>query len=217
MMLRHKILLFSAGCLILLLFILFSYLVHKDVMTTLDFNTTVRLQDHLPRRVDVIFSFFSFLGNFEIMSFFLLLFLLSLRKWSGIFVMGLYGVFHLVEIFGKYFVNHPPPPYFMLRTLHSISMPQFYVSTEFSYPSGHSGRTMFMAVLLFTLLWKKNLPPFLKIILSTALIGYIVIMMVSRIYLGEHWLSDVIGGGLLGIAFGLLSSSLIVGSKKFKN
>jgi membrane-associated phospholipid phosphatase len=30
-------------------------------------------------------------------------------------------------------------------------------------------------------------------------------MLTSRIYLGEHWTSDVIGGGLLGASFAFLS------------
>jgi membrane-associated phospholipid phosphatase len=34
---------------------------------------------------------------------------------------------------------------------------------------------------------------------------YDIAMLVSRIYLGEHWLSDIIGGSILGISMGLFA------------
>ena len=59
-----------------------------------------------------------------------------------------------------------------------------------SFPSGHVGNAATMAVILgiiFPRLW-----------VWIAGVAYVVIMMVSRTYLGAHWLSDTIGGALLG-------------------
>ncbi len=208
---KERIIIFLTSTLAFFSFLLFSYLVHKDKLTQFDFNTTVRLQDFLSRRVDDLFSLFSLFGNFEVMVIVLVLFLIFQRKLLGIISFGLFGIFHLIEIFGKYFVNHPPPPQFMLRTVHPVDMPQFYVSADFSYPSGHSGRTMFLLSLILVVVWNSpRLSILWKTIITALLCGYTAIMVISRVYLGEHWATDVIGGGLLGLSFGLLGSLFLL-------
>jgi membrane-associated phospholipid phosphatase len=206
----------SVGC--FFLFIVFTYLVHKNLFTHFDFNTTVRLQDHIGRNWDREFSWFSELGSFEVMLVFLIVLLLLSRKWlAGFIAFILFGCFHVIEIFGKYMVDHPPPPHFMLRTKNMVDFPQFHVSADFSYPSGHAGRSAFISVIIFTLIWQsKRLPLWAKGFLSLVVLGYDSTMVISRVTLGEHWTSDVIGGALLGCSLGLLVSIFLVGKIHFK-
>lgn len=69
-------------------------------------------------------------------------------------------------------------------------------SDPYSFPSGHSVR----AGLIVTLAWNTFAQPWL-IGLS---LFWAVLMMLSRVATGVHYLLDVIGGFLLGIIFGIL-------------
>ncbi len=69
---KRKLPFIFAGIFLLILFILFSYSVQKNLFTAFDFDTTVKLQDRIPRKLDTPFSLFSLIGSFEIASVILL-------------------------------------------------------------------------------------------------------------------------------------------------
>lgn len=189
-------------------FVYFSYLVHKNIFKTFDFDTTVKLQDHIPRRFDGIFSLFSLFGSAEITS--LIWIILSIwalvkKKWLTLISLMLFIVALTVELFGKFFLYHPGPPFMFFRTELPFNFPSSYIATHYSYPSGHATRTTFLVTFLafFCIGHTKGL----KRALLLCLLGvFLVVMCVSRVYLGEHWSTDVIGGTLLGISLGLLPS-----------
>lgn len=196
------------------IFVYFSRLVEKGYFKQFDFDTTVKLQNHFSHAVDFPFSLFSILGTAEITTIIWLILagiILFKRMWKVFVAMFLFFSSVIVEIFGKLVIYHPAPPHFFYRGVIQFNLPSSYVSTDYSYPSGHVTRTMFLITFLISwLVFRRNGTK--KIIGVFSLAALAVIMMVSRVYLGEHWTSDVIGGLFLGTSLGLIAG-LTISSK----
>ncbi|WP_085831282.1 phosphatase PAP2 family protein [Collinsella vaginalis] len=76
--------------------------------------------------------------------------------------------------------------------------------TGFSFPSGHSMMAMAFFGLIVWLIWHYERDRRQRLLLSGAFAVVIVMIGVSRIYLGVHYASDVIGGfaaALIWLAF----------------
>lgn len=202
----------TSGTCLFLVFIFFSYLVDVNLFKQVDFDTTVRLQDNIERKFDTIFSWFSLFGMFEVTTIALIGTLIVGRKTiAGLITLFIFGAFHIIEILGKAVVENVPPPEFLLRTKRFIEFPQFHIRSEYSYPSGHSGRTIFLSVILILLLWhQRKISRFLTMALTVVIVVFDFIMLLSRVYLGEHWVSDVIGGTILGSSLGLIAGSVYI-------
>lgn len=81
--------------------------------------------------------------------------------------------------------------------------------TGYSFPSGHSMISMAFYGLLIYLIYKKIKNKYLKATLIIILLLLILAIGISRIYLGVHYVSDVIGGFLISISYLIVYIKLI--------
>ena len=115
-----------------------------------------------------------------------------------------------LNILFKYLFERPRP---------SIEVQELDIlpKNDFGYPSGHASIVSGGAAILLILFRKEK-----ELLFSLILTAEAALVCISRIYVGDHFLFDVVGGILLGVGISLLSISfskyldpVIVGVRKY--
>ncbi|MEK7071078.1 MAG: phosphatase PAP2 family protein [Patescibacteria group bacterium] len=198
---HKKGLLMLGSFLFFLGFVIFTFLVKSDVFTQLDFNALVKIQDAVPRKIDKLLNIFALIGTFPIVTIFLISFLVLRKKLSGVIIFFSYLSAHALEFIFKEISKQAGPPYLFHRRYEAAGFDKSYVLPDSSYPSGHAMRAVFMLIVIcYLLIGNRRLPKNKKItgliFLSSVAVGIIV----SKAVFGEHWVTDLVGGGMLGVS-----------------
>lgn len=109
---------------------------------------------------------------------------------------------------------------FILKNIVRRSRPigfRLIEETGFSFPSGHSASSMAFYGYLIYLIYKRCKNKVLRTV-SIVLLSIVILSIgISRIYLGVHYASDVIGGFILAILYLILYVNFIEKIFKIKN
>ena len=116
-------------------------------------------------------------------------------------VIGLGGF--MVNYFMKLSFQRLRPPNPLIEPLHN-----------FSFPSGHATSGFIFYGLLLFLIWKTKIDQTLKYLIGGILILIALLIGFSRIYLRLHYLSDVVAGFCIGLAWLSLSIWIMERLKK---
>jgi membrane-associated phospholipid phosphatase len=192
---RWRVILFQ-GLLILAVsfFAVLTLLARTNAYFPIDVTITKTLQTLQAPWFNALMHFMSTLGYFPeslIISgvFLALLFFLGFH-WEALMLLVSIVSISVLNNVVKYFVHRPRPPSSLVEV--------FQMLNSYSFPSGHVmyyvslyGFLLFLTFALLKRSWYRTL-----LVILFALI--ILLIGPSRIYLGEHWASDVAGAYLLG-------------------
>ncbi len=100
----------------------------------------------------------------------------------------------------------------ILKLLYAIPRPnlsQLIPDTSYSFPSGHSVGAFALYGLIVYIIMKSKLPRALSWIVSIVLSLFILSILYDRLYIGVHWMLDVVGGASIGIACMIIAIGIV--------
>ncbi|WP_428908384.1 phosphatase PAP2 family protein [Niallia sp. Krafla_26] len=185
----------------IVLFIYISKLISKNALVTFDHTIITAIQSAISDRNTLWMLMITELGSVKWITIFVILtavWLLYKKKYSlAIFMMAASGIGALFNMWLKWLFKRERPDILPLLSEES-----------FSFPSGHAmGSFIFygsLAYLIIHLVHKKSWQLF-SIVVNAL---FILFIGLSRIYLGVHFPSDIVGGYLAGSAW-LLSCIIL--------
>ena len=184
----------TKGSFALLLFVILGYVVkfYPDQLVTLDSSVQTAIRGDLPETLTLIFRGITRLIDLPIVISWaiILIAIFYLKKWKteSLLVAGNLGLAGILIVSLKHLYQRPRPD-----ILHLVE------EKGFSFPSGHSLAVTLLIGSLIIILGQRVKNTTTKLALQGLLGLYLVSVLVSRVYLGVHYPSDVLASLSLGL------------------
>ncbi len=182
---------------IVLGFLLLSVLVSFFPSSFIDREFSEEIQEHENPFLDAVMKAASYPGYVPYAPIMViitaLLFYIRKHKREAIFVI-LTLASSLLSTLVKFIINRPRPGKDIVKVL--------IQTHQQSFPSGHVlFYVVFFGFLSLLMYMFKHIGKKLRLTITAGCMLMIFIIPISRIYLGAHWFTDVLGGFLLGILY----------------
>lgn len=172
------------------LFIILGYIVNNtDMLYDFDKNIIEKVQGYRTSNRTAFFKGISFLGSYVFyipFSIVLVIFMISRKKikYSISYVIAILLSTGINKLLKELYLRERPTEYFLVN------------QGGHSFPSGHAMVTTTVFLMIAYILSKESQGK--KFLFYSLAYIYIFLMALSRVYLGVHWPTDVIGGFLGG-------------------
>ncbi len=187
--------LFLLTLLNLILFMFLAKTYESDFVNHIDMKTINYIQGLEHPYITLVMKFFSFIGD-----------TIQVIIISVIILLILYKVFHQrrelllfsIVLLGSTLFN------VLLKNFFQRERPTIYqmvIEENFSFPSGHSMAALSLYGIVSFLLWRHIPKQSGRMVLITISAVFILVIGISRIYLGVHFPSDIIGAYLVSGAW----------------
>ena len=157
-----------------------------------------KLQSIGGAELDLACKIVSYLASYLGFIFWIVIFFVFYKKKFAVNFGITYGVSVGINYLIKTIVARPRPYVVDSAIINKLS------AIGYAFPSGHTlSASVICSFLLFWII-KKCDNKVLKVFLCGFVVVFLLAVIFSRMYLGQHYLSDTIGGLLLGVCFSLI-------------
>lgn len=177
-----------------LFFVILGYVIkfYPEYLTKFDSGLQTAMRGTLPSLATTFWSHITIIGEVIPIAVIigLLAFFFYWKQWKAeaLFIVGSFILMVGASTALKFLYQRPRP-----------TIDWLVHTTGYSFPSWHTASTMLIAGVLVIIVYQRVQSTFVRFLLQGSLLLLAILVALSRIYVGVHYPTDIIGGWLLAL------------------